>query len=196
MRVITGRAKGRALKAPSAATTRPMADRVKSSLFAILDGYGAIRGARVLDLYAGSGALGIESLSRGAVWADFVEQRAEVCRIIAENLQATRLADQARVHQQPVPRFVAHARPADSYAIIFMDPPYADPAIEQTIAAVAASPLGAAGSLLVVGHSKHVELADEYAPLQRLTLRRTGDSCFSIYEWPEPESEPNASSDA
>ncbi|MBC8076564.1 MAG: 16S rRNA (guanine(966)-N(2))-methyltransferase RsmD [Chloroflexales bacterium] len=195
MRVITGRAKGRTLKSPSATTTRPMLDRVKESLFAILDGYGALRDARVLDLYAGSGALGIEALSRGAAWADFVEQRSAVCRIIAENLAATRLAEHARVHQMPVARFLTHARPADSYAIIFMDPPYADPAIEQTIAAVAASPLGAAGALLVVGHSKRVELADEYAPLQRLTLRRAGDACFSIYGWPEAEAATTAADD-
>src|ERR671938_762263 len=98
MRVITGSAKGHGLKAPKGMTTRPMLDRVKEALFSVLEGYGPIRG-RVLDLYAGTGSLGIECLSRGASAADFVEQRAHVCRIIHENLEHTRLIDRARVHQ-------------------------------------------------------------------------------------------------
>src|SRR5919204_6282575 len=98
MRVITGSAKGHKLKAPKGLSTRPMLDRVKEALFSVLEGYGPIRG-RVLDLYAGTGSLGIECLSRGASWADFVEQRGHVCRIIAENLEHTRLDDRARVVQ-------------------------------------------------------------------------------------------------
>jgi 16S rRNA (guanine(966)-N(2))-methyltransferase RsmD len=184
MRVITGKAKGHTLKAPNNMLTRPMLDRVKESLFAILEGYGPIRGP-IADLFAGSGALGIEALSRGASWGDFVEQRAPVCRIIADNLAHTHFTDQARVHQMPVARFLAHARPAASYAIIFMDPPYADPSIEQIIETVAASALGEPGSLLVVGHSVRRTLADSYPPLQRIEFRRTGDSCFSIFTWPE-----------
>jgi 16S rRNA (guanine(966)-N(2))-methyltransferase RsmD len=181
MRVITGSAKGHKLKAPKGMGTRPMLDRVKEALFSVLEGYGPIRG-RVLDLYAGTGSLGIECLSRGAVWADFVEQKAHVCRIIQENLEHTRLADRARVHQAPVGRFLARAGPPVRYAIIIMDPPYADPAIEDTIRAVSASDLLAEDGVLIVGHSPRVGLADAYGPLRRLKFRRLGDSCFSIYE--------------
>src|SRR5919198_6646218 len=181
MRVITGSAKGHRLKAPKGMSTRPMLDRVKEALFSVLEGYGPIRG-RVLDLYAGTGALGIECLSRGAAWADFVEQSAHVCRIIRENLEHTKLIGRARVVQMPVARYLATARPAEKYAIIVMDPPYADPAIEDTIRAVGASGLLASNGLLVVGHSPRVALADEYGPLHRLKFRRLGDSCFSIYE--------------
>lgn len=181
MRVITGSAKGHKLKAPKGLATRPMLDRVKESLFSVLEGYGPIRG-RVLDLYAGTGSLGIECLSRGAAWADFVERSAHVCRIIRANLAHTNFLDRARVFQMPVARYLATARPAEKYAIIVMDPPYADPAIEDTIRAVGASGLLAEGGLLVVGHSPRVTLADTYGPLRRLTLRRLGDSCFSIYE--------------
>jgi 16S rRNA (guanine966-N2)-methyltransferase len=180
MRVITGAAKGHKLKAPKGLSTRPMLDRVKESLFSVLEGYGPIRG-RVLDLYAGTGSLGIECLSRGAAWADFVEQSAHVCRIIRDNLEHTRLLDHARVVQMPVARYLA-ARHEEKYAIIVMDPPYADPAIEDTIHAVAASDLLTSDGLLVVGHSPRVALADEYGPLRRLKFRRLGDSCFSIYE--------------
>jgi 16S rRNA (guanine966-N2)-methyltransferase len=158
-----------------------MLDRVKEALFSVLEGYGPIRGC-VLDLYAGTGSLGIECLSRGAAWADFVEQSAHVCRIIRENLEHTKLTDRARVTQMPVARYLATARPVEKYAIIVMDPPYADPAIEDTIRAVSASGLLEDGGLLIVGHSPRVALADEYKLLRRLKFRRLGDSCFSIYE--------------
>jgi 16S rRNA (guanine(966)-N(2))-methyltransferase RsmD len=181
MRVITGSAKGHRLKAPKGLSTRPMLDRVKEALFSVLEGYGPIRG-RVLDLYAGTGSLGIECLSRGAAWADLVEQSAHVCRIIRENLEHTKLSARARVLQMPVARYLATARPPEKYAIIVMDPPYADPAIEATIRAVGASGFLAEDGLLIVGHSPRVTLADRYEPLQRRKFRRLGDSCFSIYE--------------
>lgn len=181
MRVITGSAKGHKLKAPKGLSTRPMLDRVKEALFSVLAGYGPIRG-RVLDLYAGTGSLGIECLSRGAAWADFVEQTAHVCRIIRDNLEHTKLIDRARVYRMQVARYLAVARPEEKYAIIVMDPPYADPAIEDTIRAVEASGLLASEGLLIVGHSPRVVLSDSYGRLQRLKFRRLGDSCFSIYE--------------
>ncbi len=180
MRVITGSAKGHRLRAPSDLGTRPMLDRVKESLFSVLEGYGAIRG-RVLDLYAGSGAIGIECLSRGAAWADFVEQRAHVCQIIADNLAHTRLTERARVIRSPVERFLATHRPQHSYDILMMDPPYADPQIPATIATIARSDLIDADGVLIVGHSPRVTLEDDYGRLRRIKLRRLGDSCFSIY---------------
>ena len=181
MRVITGSAKGHHLKAPKGMTTRPMLDRVKEALFSVLEGYGPIRG-RVLDLYAGTGSLGIECVSRGATWADFVEMRANVCRIIRENLEHTHFADRAKVHQMAVGRYLATAHPPEKYDIIIMDPPYADPAIEDTIRAVSASGLLADEGLLIVGHSPRVPLADSYDLIRRRKFRRLGDSCFSIYE--------------
>ena len=107
MRVITGSAKGHRLKSPKGMGTRPMLDRLKEALFSVLDGYGPIRG-RVLDLYAGTGSLGIECLSRGAAWADFVEQRGHVCRIIAENLEHTHLADRALNNLGSLPQLYLH----------------------------------------------------------------------------------------
>jgi 16S rRNA (guanine(966)-N(2))-methyltransferase RsmD len=181
MRVITGKAKGHRLKAPRGLGTRPMLDRVKESLFSVLEGYGPIRG-RVLDLYAGTGSLGIECLSRGATWADFVEQNAAVCAIIADNLQHTKFDDRARVHRMPVERFLHAFRGPETYDIIVMDPPYADPRIEQTIQAIGDMPIGVIGGLLIVGHSPRVTLADAYPSLSRVKFRRLGDSCFSIYE--------------
>lgn len=163
-----------------------MLDRVKEALFSVLEGYGPIRGC-ILDLYAGTGSLGIECLSRGAEWADFVEQNGHVCKIIRENLAHTKLDDRARVIQAPVARYLANANPDASYAIILMDPPYADPAIEATISKIATSALLDDDALLVVGHSPRVTLADSYEPLQRIKFRRLGDSCFSIYERRAPD---------
>mgnify|MGYP002381903916 FL=1 len=158
-----------------------MLDRVKEAVFSVLEGYGPIRG-RVLDLYAGTGSLGIECLSRGAAWADFVEMRAHVCAIIRENLAHTRFLERSRVHQMQVGRYLATAHPMEKYDIILMDPPYADPAIEATIGIVSASGLMADEGLLIVGHSPRVALAERYERIRRRKFRRLGDSCFSIYE--------------
>jgi 16S rRNA (guanine966-N2)-methyltransferase len=189
MRVITGRAKGHRLKAPKGLGTRPMLDRVKESLFSVLEGYGRIRG-RVLDLYAGTGSLGIELLSRGASAADFVEQSAHVGAIIRENLRHTRLDELGQVHTMPVERFLLSHRGVGHYDYIVMDPPYADPAIERTINLVAETRMGRPGSLLIVGHSPRVALADSYPGLTRIKHRRLGDSCFSIYEHDDPAAAP------
>ncbi|RRR67271.1 MAG: 16S rRNA (guanine(966)-N(2))-methyltransferase RsmD [Candidatus Viridilinea halotolerans] len=182
MRVITGRAKGHKLKAPKGLGTRPMLDRVKESLFSVLEGYGRIRG-QVLDLYAGTGSLGIEFLSRGAERADFVEQSAHVCTIIQANLAHTRLAEYGRVHTLPVERFLTGQRGARRYDYVMMDPPYADPQIEATLGLVATTAVGKPSGLAIVGHSPRVVLADNYPGLQRIKFRRLGDCCFSIYEF-------------
>ncbi|HEX8221482.1 MAG TPA: 16S rRNA (guanine(966)-N(2))-methyltransferase RsmD [Chloroflexia bacterium] len=194
MRVISGTAKGRTLKGPATSGTRPMTDRLKTSLFDTLMPYG-LGGARVLDLYAGSGALGIEMLSRGAEWVDFVEHNAGVVRIIEDNLATTGLSGRARVYKMDVGAFVAMRAKAHNpspgvvdtaadYDIILLDPPYADPAITNTLETIAAGPLLAEDGILVIGHATQVKLADEYGGgrLKRARHRVMGGSAFSIYE--------------
>ena len=158
-----------------------MIDRVKEALFAILTGYDVIHG-RVLDLFAGTGSLGIECLSRGAEWVDFVEQRSAVCKVIQENLAHTKFADRARVHQTSVESYIAQAC-GEPYAIIIMDPPYASPTIEATLEAIAASRLVQDGTILIVGHWPRLTLRERYGSLVQLTSRRIGDSAFTIYEY-------------
>ncbi|GAC1639752.1 MAG: 16S rRNA (guanine(966)-N(2))-methyltransferase RsmD [Herpetosiphon sp.] len=184
MRVITGSARGHKLKGPPDHGTRPMLDRVKESLFAILAGYEVIQG-RAVDLFAGTGSLGIELLSRGAAWCDFVEQRREVCGVITENLQHTKLAKQARVYPMAVERFIEHP-PGEPYDIIVLDPPYASSTIEATVTKLAVSRLVQDGTIVVVGHWPRLQLAEQYGNLLQLTSRRIGDSCFSIYEYIVP----------
>ncbi len=176
-----------------------MTDRLKVSLFDTLVPYG-VAGALVLDLYAGSGSLGIEMLSRGAEWADFVEQNPSVCGIIRDNLRTTGLADRAHVYKMFVARFLtmmSNAVSSDApmpgngtldtareYDIILLDPPYADAEISSTLEDVAKSPLLAQDGMVVIGHATRVKLADEYgnSSLQRIRHREMGGSAFSIYE--------------
>lgn len=198
MRVISGTAKGRTLKGPPGLGTRPMTDRLKTSLFNILSPYG-FEGARVLDLYAGTGSLGIEFLSRGAEHAHFVEQNAQVCRIISDNLNTTKLAGRARVFTMPVARFISmqagkRLDGAAQYDIIILDPPYADPAIPDTLDALARSPLLTEDGILVIGHANRVKLADSYGSgrIERVRHRAMGDSAFSIYESRQPTGEQQA----
>jgi 16S rRNA (guanine966-N2)-methyltransferase len=171
-----------------------MTDRLKTSLFDTLTPFG-IAGARVLDLYAGSGSLGIEMLSRGADWCDFVEQGAGVVRTIQDNLRVTRLDGRARVYRMPVERFLGAvggnggATAGVEYDIITLDPPYADPGIERTLESVARRPILAADGLVVIGHATQVMLAEEYGGgrIKRVRHRVMGGSAFSIYEaaWTE-----------
>ncbi len=189
MRVISGSAKGRPLKGPPGPGTRPMTDMVKGALFNILTPFG-FAGARVLDLYAGTGSLGIEALSRGAAHADFVEQNRAACRNIQGNLDSTVLAARGKVHPRTVTEFLAHPPRLDDavakYDIIFADPPYAASDIHQMIEAVGESGLLADDGVFVVGHSVRVPLADSYGRLTRLRHRSYGDSDFSIYTLNSP----------
>lgn len=193
MRVISGSAKGRPLKAPAGMCTRPMTDRIKESLFNILRvmGYPA-EDDRVLDLYAGTGSLGIEALSRGAAWADFVDQGHEPLRCVTANLAATGLAARGRAHQMAVRTFLrtqgpsappGRATPHDpgKYAIIFCDPPYADPAVPQVLDDLAAWPGFDPDGVLVFGHATQVALPDAVGDLVRVRYRKWGGSAFSLY---------------
>ncbi len=184
MRVITGTAKGHHLKAPRGLRTRPMLEKVRGSLFAVLEGYlGGISG-RVLDLYAGSGSLGIEALSRGAEWADFVEINAGACRIIRENLGHTRLNGQAHVYQAEVRAFLRRVQEGKKYDIIFLDPPYADPLLDKVLGELAGSTLVDEETLVAVHHAPRAALAERYGRLKCLERRQLGDSALSIYGMP------------
>lgn len=131
MRVVAGSARGRRLSVPPGADVRPTTDRVRGAVFNALGSLGAIEGARVLDLFAGSGALGIEALSRGAAHATFVEPDRRARRCIEDNLAATGLVDRARVVGRTAEAFLAGTGPAevgataDRWDLALLDPPYA-----------------------------------------------------------------------
>lgn len=183
MRVIAGEAKGFRLKGPPSRGTRPMADKIKGALFSMLGSLG-VEPERVVDLYAGTGSLGIEALSRGAAHADFVEQNGAAAAVVRANLAHTRFAEMARVHQTPVATFLHHHRTGNgtSYDLVILDPPYADPEIVPTLERVGGSSLIQSGTVVAIGHSPRVALPEQIGRLTRLRERCHGDSCFSLYE--------------
>ncbi len=126
MRVVAGTARGRHLTAPPGASTRPTSDRVREAVFNSLYSMGVTSGARVIDLYAGTGALGIEALSRGASWAVFVERDPASAAALRSNLEATGLADRATVVDDDVGAALDEAtRRRERFDLALIDPPYA-----------------------------------------------------------------------
>lgn len=179
MRVIAGQARGVPLRAPRGLNTRPTADKVRGAIFSMLAAMGAPLG-RVLDLYAGTGALAIEALSRGAEHADLVERASAACAAIRANLERTKLAGRARLIQADVER--ALTRLEGRYDLVFLDPPYTDPAAEAVIAALAERGLVGEGSVVVYEHSKRRMPPPACGPLTLRVTRCYGDTCVTIYE--------------
>lgn len=122
IRIIAGEFKGRRLKTPAGDAVRPTADRVREAWFSILQR--ALRGARVLDLFAGSGALGLEALSRGAQRADFVELHRLALATLKANVKTLKVDDRAAIHKADALRFAERLQPGQ-YDVAFADPPYA-----------------------------------------------------------------------
>jgi len=179
MRVIAGKAKGHRIKAPKRAATRPATDLVRGAIFSILETTTS-NWSRVLDLFAGSGALGIEALSRGAGWVDFVEHEPRCCSIIRENLEKTKLAAQAHVYCCSVAKAISFLD--KEYSIILMDPPYSDSSIGSVVEQLATSKLVGKETIVVVTHSPHLPLDSNYAPLKVIKERRHGDSCIKVFQ--------------
>ncbi len=179
MRVITGKAKGHHLKFPKGTKTRPVTDLVRGSIFSMLENI-ADDWSQVLDLFAGSGALGIEALSRGAEWADFVESEPKCCDIIKENLEKTKLSSQARVFCCSA--FKALSMLDKEYNIILMDPPYSNASTGEFITQLAQSPLVGAKTTVMMTHSARIPLQPSYGALNLLKEHRHGDSCISFYQ--------------
>lgn len=147
MRVIAGIARGRTLAAPKGTATRPATDRIRETLFAILEP--DLPGARVLDLFAGAGTLGIEALSRGAGHATFVERSAAALAALRKNLVTTAFADRADVVPANVLAYLAD-RLVEPYDVVFCDPPFADVAVlEEVLGRLLAAGAVTSASLVV-----------------------------------------------
>jgi len=178
MRVIAGQAKGLRLKSPPVRHLRPTSDLVRGAIFDMLASLGADL-SRVLDLYAGSGALGIEALSRGAAWCDLVDGDRAACATIRENLALAGFQEQARVLCLPVER--ALERLEGPYGLVLIDPPYEDESALAVVKRLAASPLVGPGSTLVLEHAWRRPPPDELGSLELAARRRHGDTGVSIY---------------
>jgi len=178
MRVIAGVARGMRLVAPKGTATRPIADRVKETLFGIVAE--RVVGARVLDLYAGSGAIGVEALSRGAAHCAFVERDHHAVQALRENLTRTRLADLATVHAMAVERFLS-AAVGGPWDLAILDPPYSEHAILAPLERLA--PALAPSALVVVKHFWRTPVPEAAGLVQRRT-RRFGETSLTFLEMP------------
>ncbi len=198
MRVIAGIAKGHPLHSIESSSVRPTADKIKGAIFSMLEsaayqdglvepgymarveeGELAFPWRRVLDLYAGSGALGIEALSRGAEWVDFVEADGRARTAISENLNRTRLASRARIHAMRAEGAISTF--THPYDLILLDPPYNDPAAESAFRQLCESALVGPATYLVLEHSRQRSVSAECGPLTLVKTRFHGRTGISLY---------------
>lgn len=182
MRVVAGRLRGRALHAPAGEATRPTGARVKEAVFAIL---GDVSGLTVLDLYAGSGALGIEALSRAAGQAVFVESARPALSALRENLGRLGLTGQASVLPMRVEAALPSLRRRGPFDLVLCDPPWRDVAeARRQLEALAHAGLFAAGARVVLEHSARQPppTSENASPLRLTDERRWGDTAVSLYE--------------
>ena len=177
MRVITGKARGIQLKTPEGLLTRPTADRVKEALFSIINF--DIPGAKVLDLFGGTGQLGIEALSRGAESAVFVDAREESCRLIRENLKRTKLEKDAKVIRSDYMDYLSRCR--EQYNIIFLDPPYAEVFLENAIKRITEIDILQSDGIIVAERPLGKELPWEFEGYTRSKDYKYGKVLLTIY---------------
>ncbi len=187
MRVIAGSAKGRKLQVPQGLTTRPTPARVRESLFSMVAAY--LPGAQVLDLFAGTGALGIESLSRGAQEAVFVEVDRRALTALRQNIAL--FADQATVLAMSAVQAMRHlAGRHRRFDVIFLDPPYALQLLEPTLVAIACAHLLADHGVIICEHHGQQPAPEPHAALQLLRTRRFGDVALSLLSATKKDSPP------
>ena len=177
MRVITGKARGIQLKTPEGMLTRPTADRVKEALFSIINF--DIPNAVVLDLFGGTGQLGIEALSRGAKRAVFVDAREEACRLIRENLSRTKLTQEGVVVRSDYMQYLN--RCTDQFSIIFLDPPYAETYLENAIKRITEIDILQSDGIIVAERPVGKELPWEFDGYQRSKDYKYGKTLLTIY---------------
>ena len=177
MRVITGAARGRRLKELEGYETRPTTDRVKEGIFNIIQF--DIEGRTVLDLFAGTGQLGIEALSRGADKAVFVDAREDACKLIRENLKRTKLEDQGSVVRSDYLVYLNRCR--DVFDVIFLDPPYAEEFLENALNRITEIDILRSGGIIVTERPLGKALPWEIAGYTRSRDYKYGKTLLTIY---------------
>ncbi|HHY47032.1 MAG TPA: 16S rRNA (guanine(966)-N(2))-methyltransferase RsmD [Firmicutes bacterium] len=188
VRIIAGSAKGRRLRSLPGLDVRPTLDRVKEALFNILGN--RVIDAEFLDIFAGTGNIGIEALSRGALHAVFVDSSDRQVRLIRENLKLTGLESRARVYRNDaIGACRMLGRQGLKFDIIFADPPYGRGLSVAVMGQVDRSAILAPGGIAVVEHSRRDTMPGEIGRLRLCRTERYGDSCLSFYQW---EDSPNA----
>lgn len=177
MRVIAGKAKGIQLNTPQGMLTRPTTDRVKEALFSIIQF--ELPGAKVLDLFGGTGQLGIEALSRGASKAVFVDARREACQLIGANLKKTHLESEAFVVQSDYLEYLNRCK--ETFQIILLDPPYAEVFLENAIKKITEIDILQSGGIIVAERPLGKELPWEFEGYTRSKDYKYGKIILTLY---------------
>jgi 16S rRNA (guanine966-N2)-methyltransferase len=179
MRVTGGKVKGTRLKTLPRHSIRPTTSVVRQAIFSLLENR-PTNWRQVLDLYAGSGALGIEALSRRSEWVDFVDHRKSCCDLIRSNLAKIGELQRAHIYCCSVSKALAFLN--SSYDIIFIDPPYSDPSTNNLLIDLAKSNLLRENSTIVLCHANRFPLNSDYDGLHLVKQRRYGDTFIFIYQ--------------
>ena len=177
MRVISGVAKGILLKTPEGLATRPTADRVKEALFSIIQF--ELPGSSVLDLFGGTGQLGIEALSRGAKEAIFVDQSEKACKLIRENLKRTGLESQARVVCSDYLGYLKRCK--EKFDIVFLDPPYAEVFLENSLKMITEIDILQSGGIIVAERPVGKDLLCEFPGYSRSKDYKYSSTILTVF---------------
>jgi len=181
MRIIAGEFRSRGLEAPAGMATRPTSDRLRETLFNVLAP--RMEGAAFLDLYAGSGAVALEAVSRGAVRVEAVERAQPALKTLQANLRKLGAERRVRVHAVSVAAYLKRA--AGAFDVVFLDPPYdAGAEYEATLGALGgvAAGLLAEGAVVIAEHRKKEKLEESYGVLKRARVLEQGDAALSFFE--------------
>lgn len=187
MRVIAGTFRSRQLKSLKGFALRPTSDRLRETLFNIIAGH--LDGSRFIDAFAGTGAVGIEAISRGASEVVFIENHPPACKLIQNNLDSLKIHAGAKIlAMDALPALhrlaSAHKPDAQPFDIVFLDPPYA--AAEEyrrVLSFLGDAPLLNTGSLVIAEHRKTFDLPEQFGKLQRYRVLRQGDASLSLYRF-------------
>ena len=177
MRVITGKARGIQLKTPEGQLTRPTSDRVKEALFSIIQF--DLPGTKVLDLFGGTGQLGIEAISRGAMRAVFVDAGDAPCKLIKENLRRAKMEGEGRVVRADYLQFLSQCR--EKFDIIFLDPPYAEVFLENAIKKISEIDILQSGGIIVAERPVEKPLDLEIEGFSRTKDYKYGKTLLTLY---------------
>ena len=184
MRVVSGTARGRSLKAVPGKGTRPTTDKVKEALFSMIGPY--FEGGQVLDLFAGTGGLGIEALSRGMDHAIFIDMDPKAIDVIKQNLQATQLVKQAEVYRNDAKRAIkALAKRGTSFSLVFLDPPYRMTDADELVMELEEKQLLHPDVTVVMEHDAEGSYADRIGKLSLWKRSSYGETIISVYHYNE-----------
>lgn len=198
MRIIAGKFRSRQLKSLKGLALRPTSDRLRETLFNVLANL--VPGSRFVDLFAGTGAVGIEALSRGAREVIFVEKHAPAVALIRKNLESLEIRDHFRVLAQDALQALERLAgeppaPSSQIDLLFLDPPYADQAQYASILSfLGQADLLASGAVVIAEHLRALDLPESFGKLERIRVLRQGDAALSFYRYrpPSPQEKPHS----